>query len=312
MDSAPLVSIIMATFNSHSYIRKALDSICSQRCRFDIEVLIGDDRSNDDTSQILNTYAEKHPEIRIFLRDENLGAAQNYLLLLRETKGKYLALLDGDDYWTDPLKLQKQVDFLESHPEFIGCTHKFLVVTKDDRPAKKQKISFVKERRKFSFKDFEGHYLPGQPSTFLRRNIFLDRSNIDLLDKYAFAKLTDRFSMALYLSYGDFCIIKEQMGVYRIADHSITSSEKRRIYSEYEITRNLESFCSDIFGKTVRFDKYRRDLYLSALAKYVCGDKSALNIMRSIRNENGKLLPILLYSPVWLIKKIIIKLTCSR
>ena len=312
MDSSPFVSIIMATFNSHSFIQKALDSVCAQQCNFDVEILIGDDMSNDNTSQILKAYSKKHPEIRVFWRTENIGAAQNYLLLLRETRGKYLALLDGDDYWTDPMKLQKQVDFLETHPEFIGCTHKFKVVNEKDKAIAKLRISFVKERQRFSFKDFKGHYLPGQPSTFLRKNIFLERKNIDLLEKYAFLKLTDRFSMALFLSYGDFGLIKETMSVYRVVEQSITSSEKARTMSEYDITHNLELFCSDIFGKPVRFEQYRRDLFLSAVAKYICGDKNALNVIRSIKSENGKLFPILIYSPVWLVKKIFTKLTCSR
>lgn len=308
----PFVSVVVATYNSEKYIHKALNSILAQECHFDLEILIGDDSSTDETYEILSELAEQHANIRLFKREYNIGAAQNYLLLLSEAKGKYIAMLDGDDYWIDPLKLKTQVEFLETHPEYSGCAHKALLVDECDNVLKKQRLRFVKKRKRFTFEDFQGYYLPGQPCTFLKRNIFIDKQNIDKLSAYCDICTTDRFSIALYLSMGDFGFIDKIMSAYRISDTSITASEKNRINTEYFTTCKLEEFCSCLLNRKIVFYKYRRELFISALFSYILGNKSLLKIALAIKNETGRLAKMISYIPIWVINKIIIKLTCSR
>ena len=116
------LSVVIVTFNHERYIAEAIDSVLMQEVDFSYEILIGDDGSSDRTPEIVKEYASKWDCIIPICRDENIGPNRNAFDVLMRTKGEYIAFLDGDDYWTDPLKLQTQVDFLDSHKEFIGCT----------------------------------------------------------------------------------------------------------------------------------------------------------------------------------------------
>jgi glycosyltransferase involved in cell wall biosynthesis len=125
------VSVFVITYNHGKFIRKALESIMSQKTNFTFEVLIGDDASTDETPEIIREFHEKYPAIiRPFLHQKNLG--QNGLLNTIETiqhvKGEYIASLDGDDYWTDDYKLQKQADYLDKNPTFSACFHNAQII----------------------------------------------------------------------------------------------------------------------------------------------------------------------------------------
>ena len=129
----PLVSISCITYNHASYIRECLDGFLMQQCDFKFEVLIHDDASTDSTQEIIKEYQQKYPDIikPIFQKVNQwsqgvrgMNATYNY----SRAKGKYIALCEGDDYWTDPLKLQKQVDFLEENKEYVACQHARIVI----------------------------------------------------------------------------------------------------------------------------------------------------------------------------------------
>lgn len=120
----PKVSVITLTYNQEKYIRQALDGILNQKTNFKFEVIVSDDCSIDKTAEIIREYAKKHPKmIKPILREKNIGAAENSAQTFRIAKGIYIALCEGDDYWTDPEKLQRQVDFLDSHPDYSVCFH---------------------------------------------------------------------------------------------------------------------------------------------------------------------------------------------
>jgi len=132
VQSSIVVSICVVTFNHVSFIKKCLDDILMQQTNFDFEILLGEDASTDGTREICIEYAQKYPnKIRLFLhhRENNISingsptGRFNFLYNLYSAKGKYIALCEGDDYWTDPYKLQKQVDFLEATPEYAACFH---------------------------------------------------------------------------------------------------------------------------------------------------------------------------------------------
>jgi glycosyltransferase involved in cell wall biosynthesis len=131
---SPDVSVLMIAYNVEDYIGEALDSVLMQNVSFTYEIVVGEDCSTDRTREILLEYAREHPDrIRLILRDRNLGMNPNFAATYLECTGKYVALLDGDDYWTSPYKLQRQVDFMEAHPECTVCFHNALVVYDDGR-----------------------------------------------------------------------------------------------------------------------------------------------------------------------------------
>ncbi len=120
MDGQIEVSVIVATYFHEKYIAQALDSILMQETTFRYEIIVGDDASGDRMPEIVREYAEKHPDIIVpVLRKENIGANKNGDDLSRRAKGRYLANLEGDDYWIDLDKLQKQWEFLENNKEYI-------------------------------------------------------------------------------------------------------------------------------------------------------------------------------------------------
>lgn len=124
---APLVSIRCLAYNHEKYIRKALEGFVMQKTNFRFEAIVHDDASTDNTASIIREYAEKYPEIiKPILETENQYSKHDGSLsqiVNAACKGKYIALCEGDDYWTDSYKLQKQVDFMESHPDYTMCFH---------------------------------------------------------------------------------------------------------------------------------------------------------------------------------------------
>ncbi len=118
----PLLSVCIICYNQVAYIRQAIDSAIEQQVNFPIEIIIADDFSTDGTREIVIKYQQKNPEIITVLpREKNIGPANNFVELFYAAQGKYIACLEGDDYWIDKTKLQQQVDFLEQHPEFVIC-----------------------------------------------------------------------------------------------------------------------------------------------------------------------------------------------
>ena len=121
------VSILCTAYQHEAYIREALESFVTQQTDFSFEVLVSDDASTDGTAAIIREYAEKYPDIVCpFLQEKNLysqGINLYDTLLFPAARGQYLAACEGDDCWTDPTKLQRQVDFLDAHPEYSACVH---------------------------------------------------------------------------------------------------------------------------------------------------------------------------------------------
>ena len=142
ISSKPLVSVCVQTYQHKKYIKRCLNSILEQKTNFDFEILLGEDHSKDGTREICEDYAQRFPEkIRLFLHHRenqikimgeptsNFNAFYNFF----SAKGKFIAFCEGDDFWTDPLKLQKQVDFLKFNPEFVFTYHRLDSVDENDQ-----------------------------------------------------------------------------------------------------------------------------------------------------------------------------------
>jgi glycosyltransferase involved in cell wall biosynthesis len=120
------VSVIIITFGHANYIEKAICSVLMQEKNFELELIVSNDCSPDNTDEVIKNIINIHPKsstIKYIKHKQNIGAMSNFFYSLNEAKGKYIALCDGDDYWTDPYKLQKQVDFLEENLDYSMCFH---------------------------------------------------------------------------------------------------------------------------------------------------------------------------------------------
>jgi Glycosyl transferase family 2 len=120
----PKVSVLLQTYNHEPYIAQAIESVLVQRGPTSLEIVIADDCSTDGTRAIVEEYAGSRPDLfRLVLPERNLGAGLIFVRALQSARGEYVAYLDGDDYWTSPEKLGKQVEALDSHPEWVTCFH---------------------------------------------------------------------------------------------------------------------------------------------------------------------------------------------
>ena len=128
------ISVVMLTYKHEAFIAEAIEGVLMQEVDFEVELIIADDCSPDGTKDIVNHYIENHPKghwIKYHQHEKNIGMMPNFIFALKEAKGKYIALCEGDDYWTDPLKLQKQVDFLEQNEEYNIVFHKVKILNFD-------------------------------------------------------------------------------------------------------------------------------------------------------------------------------------
>lgn len=116
----------MITYGQEKFIEQAINGVLMQECDFEVELIIANDSSPDQTDAVIQSILGNHPRaswIKYIKHEKNLGMMPNFIFALQQCKGEFIALCEGDDYWTDPLKLQKQVDFLETNPDYVLCFH---------------------------------------------------------------------------------------------------------------------------------------------------------------------------------------------
>lgn len=168
-----LVTIASTTYNLEKYIAQAIDSWLMQETSFPVEILISDDGSTDGTIEIIKSYMREHKNIRLIC-NQHMGMMPNFINSLLQSHGKYIALCDGDDYWIDPLKLQKQFDFMETHPDFSACFTNSWVVnenTGEKKIAKTHVWDVADGDGLLSHRDDDNIQMsPGHTSTYFFRN----------------------------------------------------------------------------------------------------------------------------------------------
>lgn len=124
MEKKPLVSVVMITYNHENYIKEAIEGVLMQECDFEIELILANDCSSDQTHEVIQDILNLHPKANIinyFNHDKNIGMMPNFLFALKQAKGEYIALCDGDDYWIDSLKLRRQFLFINEQENCIAC-----------------------------------------------------------------------------------------------------------------------------------------------------------------------------------------------
>jgi glycosyltransferase involved in cell wall biosynthesis len=167
----PLVSICTITYNHEMYIAEAIESFLMQETNFAFEIIIGEDSSTDDTANIIRKYAKQYPTIiKAIIREKNIGMIPNFMDTMMQASGKYIALCEGDDFWTDPKKLQMQVDFLELNKNFSGYGHQANVIssqTNNHAASYRTNIPDILDRKYF-LRD-----VPFQTATFVFRTEIL-------------------------------------------------------------------------------------------------------------------------------------------
>lgn len=186
----PSISIIVITYNQEKFISKTIESILEQQDIGDIEIIIGDDASTDDTKAILEAYKNKYPNVfNVFSRSSNLGPTKNFYELFKYCNGEYIAVLEGDDYWSDPHKLYKQTNFLEKDKSFIACVHRYKIVDENDNVIEDEYSGHgTPKLGLYTLDDFKNYIYFGHLGTLVFRN-FIKNNDVD----YSIIKNGDKF-----------------------------------------------------------------------------------------------------------------------
>jgi glycosyltransferase involved in cell wall biosynthesis len=215
-DTQVKVSISVTAYNHEKYISQAVDSILMQNVNFSYEIIIGEDCSIDNTRNIVLDLQKRYPDtIRLILPQENLGCGGSkvFVRTLQESNGIYIAFLDGDDYWTSAYKLQKQVDFLDSHPECVMCFHNTIVAYEDDEGRGSWNLRPFEQTEILTIEDIFANCCVQTSTIMIRKDTLSTQlnwfNNIELnyIDDWTIAVLSAQFGKIGY--------INEVMGVYR-------------------------------------------------------------------------------------------------
>lgn len=231
----PKVSVIIPVYNHGPYIEQAIRGVLSQKVDFDMEVFIGDDCSKDDSRDVLERIQKDCPDYFHFIfREKNLGAKGNIEDLFSRISGEYFIILEGDDYWTYEYKLQKQVDFMDSNPEYILCSHNTVIVDENSNIIKKDYPECKEEE--YTLYMFRCHILPGQTATNLYRNYYKIKGFDFGLEDIEFTA-GDRRRAFECVTQGKVHCIQESWSCYRYITKGGTSFSSNN--KQDEKTRNI-------------------------------------------------------------------------
>lgn len=234
-NSKPIVSIVMITYNHEKYIAQAINGIFIQNTSFPIEIIIADDNSPDLTENVINELIKTAPEnitIVYTKHKENKGMIKNFVWALQHASGKYIALCEGDDYWTDSQKLQKQIDFLEQNEEYILCFSNRDIL--DDGVIKINEPIYKKTS--FDKSEIANVYVPTLTAVF--RNVVSDipqKLQHHLID----------CSLFLFLSqFGKFYYMDISTAVYRVHDLGVYSGSSDLINKTRSVGARIAAWFS--------------------------------------------------------------------
>lgn len=213
--NTPIVSVFMMAYNHEKYIAEAIEGVLMQKTNFDFDIVIGEDCSTDNSRQVILDYQQKYPgKFKLLLHKKNIGAVANQMAVFSVCKGKYIAMCEGDDYWTDTFKLQKQVDFLEANPDYSCCFHRYNILDDESNLIRKDNMDFLFMDRKLSGCDISTELFLSkwitQPLTMVFRKQSMD---LNILTKYKFTR--DQHLIYHLLQNGKAYMLTFNGGVYR-------------------------------------------------------------------------------------------------
>ena len=260
-----LVSICCITYNHEKYIAQAMEGFLMQKTNFKYEILVGEDCSTDGTKKIVEQYCRQYPDlIKPVFFEKNVGARKNGILTREKATGKYMAFCEGDDYWTDPYKLQKQVDFLENNPDYIICCHYSKVVDEND------KLIYVDKSPKPLEYSYEDMFLGRKRETRTASMLFRNAGEIrDLANKQWFLNCYngDKF-YKLFLTAETkkkIYVLPEVMSCYRIHEGGVWSKanpKMKKKKSRHDFNVIIRNFPSSANLKREMRKKYMKQFFL--------------------------------------------------
>jgi glycosyltransferase involved in cell wall biosynthesis len=231
INKKPIVSICIITFKQEKYIKKCIEGALMQKTNFNFEIVIGDDSSPDLTTKICEEYFMKYPQLINFETNMvNLGMIGNWVKTIGRCKGKYIAICEGDDYWTDPLKLQKQVDFLEANTDYGICFHNIKLFNQETKEFSEDTITRNVDETTDVSELTKGNYIH-TPSVMFRNDFTIP-------DWFKESPIGDWTLYMLAIKDRKIKKMDEVMAVYRKHNEGIWSKKSKK----HRILNTLKSF----------------------------------------------------------------------
>lgn len=294
-----MVTVKMLAYNHEKYIAQAIESILSQKTEYRYELLIGEDCSTDSTGEIVDAYARKHPNIiRVIHHKKNVGCTKNAYSLDVHARGRYVAGCEGDDFWCDDTRIQKDVDFLETHPEYVGVCHRCRVVDEngtaiEENTLPSRTVFWRFDKEVYTLADYERWELPGHSMAKTARNLFRQCKGDYSIVYKASRRVSDRTHLLMEVAEGDIYCMPDVVGCYR---YRVTDREAN--FMSVQGHKNLKAEDFLMIRRLEHWAKVNKGISLD-----LCGIKkdrlagSVVIFMRHPTGENfGVILKIIRYS----------------
>lgn len=294
MEYKGLVSVCMITYNHENFIKDAIEGILKQNIKFDLELIIADDKSTDKTQSVVEKCIvdNRNSNFEIIYKRHtvNKGMSNNFGWALNQCKGKYIALCEGDDYWTDPYKLQKQVDLLESNEDYVLACHRY---------------NFIDEENQFIKKDpFEDVFIQGKNYVFdankyLERfvtqtcTLMFEKKYFDLswIIKYQYFRDKSLYYEILRTSGRKGVLTSENDAVYRIQDGGVYTSLNNVELKKTHYKVNVEIFIKnrvELKHHSLKKQLKKQNTMLLKHAETTKNNKFILNLLKDAYFLNTK------------------------
>ncbi len=269
------VSVAIITYGHEKYIKRALDSVIDQEVNFKFEIVIGEDCSPDGTSEILLEYKERYPEmINLVLHKENVGATRNLFDVFQASRGQYIALLEGDDYWIDSNKLKKQVEFLDNKNEYFAVSH---VIEARDAISDEYVARYPDKNiwgRDVTISHFlDQVYFSGTACMF-RNNVKEELKTYELIHK-AHRFVGDFTYCFIFLNFGKVFVLDDCMAVYRVrtsknsdTNYNSTKNHLDRFEDHIKVINAVSSFYNEQYDFTMTYVYHALPAFTSALKSH--------------------------------------------
>jgi glycosyltransferase involved in cell wall biosynthesis len=298
------VSCHVITYNQKDFIAQCIDGILMQQVDFPIEIIVGDDNSTDGTREILLQYAKDYPEIiRLNLRavrGTGIPGKENFVSTLELCHGEYISLCDGDDYWTDPYKLQKQVDFLDNNKDYVLCFHQVKIL-QPDGVIVDDFITKVPE-------NYDNIVTLARCGNYIHTPSVVFRNVLNGLPfEFEYAPIGDFFMYLMLAEHGKLFYIPKPMAVYRYGVGVYTGdSHLRNIKSNLKLFAVLLSYLKDDTIKKIILERQLRSVHV--LETFLRGERKVFFITKNQYTRIVKFMKRNYNNPLQLIKKVIQKI----
>lgn len=268
-----MVSVFCSVYNHKKYIAQCLDSLVSQKTSFQYEIIVKDDASTDGTSDIIRAYSQKYPDkiVPLILEENHLQQGLGHVAFERAFRmmhGKYIAMCEGDDFWTDCGKLQKQVDLMESHPEYSLCGHAAYYADEDGELIKGKCFRYKNQSGELTTEEVISSWAMATCSLFYRKDC-----RTDVTFPFQGNCINSDYALMVYMALkGKVYYLDELMSAYRISCNGSVTQKQRQNKDYYKKRRleyvamldRIDDYSAKKYADVIRLRKRKSlfDLYL--------------------------------------------------